>query len=228
MSENQTGATAMNKSLLIYILRKVWMFFLPVMLMLCGYVLFHGHPFGSGDTTAKYLGLLLGVTLAVGLFANPEKVDSFIYTRAVSRKRLFILEWGTGYVFLIFTYVLIALLILLHIRSALHSRSIFYPYVEMYDLHVLYPVCFASLLAYHVTGFMILATNYYYGKGNIAIKILWGTLVLSFSWLGFSFLLFGRGDMSVSTAGLYTCLCLFLTVYTSYRCYESTEIETLT
>jgi hypothetical protein len=138
--------------------RRVLAWFLPVFLLLCGYVVFTPHPLGI-DPPAVVLGIAMGWILAFRLFVDPRRQSPFIYSLPFSRARLFFYRWMIGLLIQAVTMAVLFAIIALGWRQSLQldlARSCWFPMVRWHELSSLWPIALASLATYQASCFLLL------------------------------------------------------------------------
>lgn len=154
----------MNRVIIRLALRECWVYVTPILVLLILFVLFPQNPLRFYETPIAVLSLLLGFFLAQRSFADAGNIRAFLFSRAWSPSRLFLVRWlfGLGVIFV--TGLVIALLIALGVRQAL-QQSLFangwFPIVRYHELGILICYGFLTLLSYNTTAYFVLANRYW-------------------------------------------------------------------
>lgn len=139
--------------------RKTVPWYVVILLVLTGYTLFRFKPLGAGDLAPIALGSLQGVVLALRIFRESSGTAAFVFSRPVSRRRLFLYRWGLGLGLQALSLVVVGGLIVLGVRQTIQTRAFdspWYPMVRWYELSVLLAMGLPSLFFYQVTCFVML------------------------------------------------------------------------
>lgn len=86
----------MNRTLLEYDLRKVSVSYLLCLSVWTAYVLIRWTPFRPWDPGCILFGMLVGVTVAIATFAEPDGTEVWIVTRGLTRGQIFWNRLGLG------------------------------------------------------------------------------------------------------------------------------------
>lgn len=153
----------MNRVICQLAFRESAFFTIPVIVILLGYCLFQPTPLGSFDSAVLLLSVALGFGLGKFVFSDKQGVRSFLFSRAYSPKRFFLVRWLFGLSLIFATALLIAAVIVLGIRQSLQTglfRNGWFPMVRFYELNVLWTFVLASLLSYHSTLFWVVRNGF--------------------------------------------------------------------
>ena len=136
--------------------RRVLPYYIPFLLFTVGYVLFRKTPLGAGDSILNLIPCIQGMFTAWWIFQDPGETEAFVFSRPLSRKRLFLTRWGFG----IFLQILTVFAVFVTITSGLRSEiqelmdSPYYPIVKWYELSVLGTMALFSILGFEVVMFL--------------------------------------------------------------------------
>ena len=107
------------------------------------------------DPFLALLGAAHGVGLARRLFSDGAS-RAFMFSRAMTRQRLFLTRWGLGMALQALTLLTIAACLAFGLREWVQVslfRSHYYPMVKWFELNGLWPIGLLSLIAFQVTMF---------------------------------------------------------------------------
>jgi hypothetical protein len=137
--------------------RKAFVFYAPCLATACCYALFLPRPLYSDDATMALIGAAQGVLLAFGIFRDPTNTQPFLFSRPLSRGKLFLSRWGLGIGFQIVTLAIVLALLALGCRGWFQRTYAWSAMVKWYELSVLWPLGLASLVCYQVAmaGYLI-------------------------------------------------------------------------
>lgn len=157
----------MNRVICQLAFRESAFFTVPVIVILLGYCLFQTIPLRHFDSAVLIFSVALGFGLGKFVFSDKPVVRSFLFSRAYSPKRFFLVRWLFGLSLIFATALLIAAIIVLGVRQSLQTglfRNGWFPMVRFYELHVLWTFVLASLLSYHTTLFWVVRNRYLGGQ----------------------------------------------------------------
>ena len=147
-------------------LRKVWVYYVPFLVVIVFRALFQGKPLTKNEPVLAIMAICQGLFLALLLFRDPGVTRPFLFSRPLSRQRLFFIRWTLGLTLQVLTLIVLFAVIAFGARSWLHVKaySPYHPMVQWFELQVLWPVGLCSLLAYEIGMFLklraeILATR---------------------------------------------------------------------
>ena len=186
----------MNRELLKAESRMVWRWYLPLLAVQAGYVLVVDRPLGTDELYVGLLAAVQGMMLALGLFSEHGGTQSFLWSRPMTRRRLFLHRWGLGLAFQGLTLAALFLLLAGGVRSTLHvwRGNPYFPMVRWFELTVLWPVAVYSLFAYQLTLFLKVYVDLTWGSADsVRGAMLRGTL-LKLGGVGVPAILVGWGD----------------------------------
>jgi len=137
-------------------LRKVWPYYAPFLVVMVGYILLRGQPLSKTDSIAALISIGQGGVLAWRIFSDPGATRSYIFSRPLSRRRIFFTRWALGLTLQALTIVVLFAVIASGARSWLQVKigSVYHPMAWWFELQVLWPVGLFSLLAYEVQMFL--------------------------------------------------------------------------
>ena len=145
----------MSTEILKIDVRKVFPYYAPFLLLSVGYVLFRKTPLGSDDWQVKLVACLQGMVIAWALFNDSAGTGAFIFSRPLSRVRLFLTRWAIGISLQLLTIVTVFVTIAIGLRSGVQvlMNSPYQPLVKWYELSVLGPIALYSILSYQIAVF---------------------------------------------------------------------------
>ena len=205
--------------------RKVCPYYAPFLLLVVGYVLFRKTPLASGDWRANLIACLQGTVIAWRLFNDSGGTGAFIFSRPLSRKRLFLTRWLFGISLQLLTIIAVFSLIATGLRSGIQMlmQSPYQPMVKWYELSVLGPIALFSILGYQVVMFLKLRGRIVTVRPSTWRDIL-GTvlaIVLCVPILGELF----TSSEPTHYHLTYVALVTVLGTLASLHCYQHLEIE---
>jgi hypothetical protein len=109
------------------------------------------------------LAAMLGFFLAWRSFADYGNVRAFLFSRAFTPARFFMVRWLFGLGIILATGLIVALLLLLGIRQGFQQLAFangWFPMIRFEELHVLMCYSFAALFTYHSTVYFMLTNSY--------------------------------------------------------------------
>ena len=160
------------------------MYIVPIIVVLFAYVLLKQDPFRFFDMLTTILAALLGFFLAWRSFADYGNVRSFLFSRAYTPTRFFMVRWLFGLSIIMSVALIIAIILAFGIRQAVQQMLFangWFPMIRFAELHVLMCYTFTALFVYHSTMYFMLTNRYRAPKRFRGIRF-WirglGTLVL--------------------------------------------------
>ena len=205
--------------------RKVCPYYAPFLLLTVGYVLFQNTPLSSDDWRVNLITCLQGVVIAWCLFNDSGGTGAFIFSRPLSRKRLFLTRWLTGLSFQLLTIMAVFATIATGLRSGLQllMLSPYQPMVKWYELSVLGPIALFSILGYQVVMFLKLRWRIVNARPSMWRDILGTALAI---------VLCGPILIGIFTSSepipyrlTYVALVTIAGTLASLHCYQHLEIE---
>jgi len=172
----------MNRVIYQLAFRESGFFVVPVMSILLGYCLFQPTPLRHFDSVVLLLSVALGFGLGYFVFSDKPGVRSFLFSRAYSPKRFFLVRWSFGLGVIALTALVIVALIALGLRQGLQTslfRNGWYPMIRWFELNVLWTFVTVSLLTYHTTLFWVVRYRFL-GVRKHAKPYLWLRRIGSF------------------------------------------------
>ena len=136
--------------------RKVLPYYAPFLLLTVGYVLFRKTPLESEDGKVFLIAGLQGMVVAWMLFNDPAGTGAFVFSRPLSRARLFLTRWACGISLQLLTVVTVFVTIAIGLRSGVQvlMNSPYHPLVKWYELSVLESIVLYSILSYQIAVFL--------------------------------------------------------------------------
>jgi len=139
------------------------MYIVPILIVLFAYVLLKLDPLLYVDTPITLLAAMLGFFLAWRSFADYGGVRAFLFSRAFTPTRFFMVRWLFGTGIILATGLVIAVLLLFGIRQGVQKvlfANGWFPMIRFEELHVLMCYVFASLFTYHTTMYFMLTNRF--------------------------------------------------------------------
>ncbi len=209
--------------------RKVLPYYIPSLLLIVGFVLFWNKPLTTNDLVLNpilnLIACLQGMLVAWMLFHDSGGTAAFIFSRPLSRKRLFLTRWCCGISFQFLTILAVFAVITTGLRSWIQvlMDSPYQPMVKWYELSVLGSFALYSILGYQVVMFFRLRASIVNvrppsWRDNLKTVL---TIILC--------LQFSQGILGnfhpLHYRLTYSALVLILGTLGSLHCYQRTEIE---
>jgi len=222
------------------------MYFVPIIIVLFAYVLLKLDPFRFFDTPIAVLAAMLGFFLAWRSFADYGNVRSFLFSRAFTPTRFFMVRWLFGVGVILITGLVIASFLICGVRQGVQQLLFangWFPMIRFEELHVLMCYCFTALFVYHSTMYFMLTNRYRAPRRYRGIR--WclrglATLLLILIGIGIGLLLMFGGAMELLYEmpydfmvvpflylifGLPVLVQLILAPWFGIHCYNNLEIE---
>ncbi len=144
----------MSAQLMRVELRKVWAWYLGLLLVTLYYAILKPYPFAHNDIGLSVLAAAQGAIVAWRIFYDPMGTQSFLWSRPLTRTQLFLNRWALGLMLQGATLAILAAIIAGGARSQFHlalseDTTAFYPASRWFDLAGLWPCLVYGLLAYH-------------------------------------------------------------------------------
>ena len=205
--------------------RKVLPYYVPFLLLTVGYVLFQKTPLGNDDWKVNSIACLQGMVVAWTVFNDAAGTGAFIFSRPLSRKRLFLIRWGFGISLQLLTVVTVFVTIAIGLRSGVQvlMNSPYQPLVKWYELSVLESIALYSILSYQFGVFLklrlyVISVRPRGWRNLLGTGVVVVLCLLSLNTLDvFRF----RDQVLVVYAALVTILGTLASLY----CYRNLEIE---
>ena len=153
----------MNRVICRLAFRESGMYIVPIIIVLFAYVLLKLDPLRFIDTPIVALAAMLGFFLAWRSFADYGSVRAFLFSRAFTPTRFFMVRWLFGMGIILATGLIIALLLAFGIRQGFQQvvfANGWFPWVRFEELHVLMCYSFSALFTYHSTMYFMLTNRY--------------------------------------------------------------------
>ena len=205
--------------------RKVCPYYAPVLLLTVGYVLFRKTPLSSDDWRVNLIACLHGMVIAWRLFNDSRGTGAFIFSRPLSRKRLFLTRWLFGVSLQLLTITAVFATIATGLRSELQllMLSPYQPIVKWYELSVLGSITLFSILGYEVVMFLKLRARIV-SVGPSTWRDILGTVLTIVLCVPISGGLFTSSEPTHYQL-TYVALVTVLGTLASLHCYQHLEIE---
>jgi len=194
----------MNRIILQLSFRESAVWSVPIILAIFGYALFGSAPLRYYDNAFALLGAALGGVLGFRIFWDGGGVRPFLFSRAFSPTRLFMVRWLYGMTVLAGTWIIVALIIGSGLRQTVQTglfQSGWYPMIRSMELQSLLTLASISLLFYQTTAFFVIRHRFY-GRERYKGFVLWlryfVTIVLSIY-----VLIFGGGLLMLVGIGCF-------------------------
>jgi len=226
--------------------RESAMYIVPIVIVLFGYVLLKLDPLRFFDTPIALLAAMLGFFLAWRTFADYGNVRSFLFSRAFTPARFFMVRWLFGIGTITAAGMVIALLLALGIRQGVQQTLFangWFPMIRFEELHVLMCYGLTAFFVYHSTMYFMLTNRFRSPRRYRGIRF-WlrglGTLMLILAGIGvvlFNVIwglsnLFGETSYSLIAVpflllifGVPVLIQLALAPWFGIYCYRNQEIE---
>ena len=209
--------------------RKVLPYYAPFLLLTVGYVLFEKKPLATGNLVVSLIlnltACLQGMVIAWTLFNDSGGTAAFIFSRPLSRKRLFLTRWCLGISLQLMTVLAVFVIVSTGLRSWIQMLmdSPYQPMVKWYELSVLGSFALYSILGYQVVMFLrlrasILSARPPTWRDNLKTVLV---IVLCLLFLPGIFVNFQPLRYQL----VYSALVIILGTLGSLHCYQRTEIE---
>ncbi|MCL2119423.1 MAG: hypothetical protein FWH27_13455 [Planctomycetaceae bacterium] len=237
----------MNRVIFQLAFRESGFFVVPVLVILLGYCLFQPAPLRHFDSVVLVLAMALGFGLGKFVFSDKPGVRPFLFSRAYSPKRFFLVRWIFGLSVIAATALVIAAMIAFGLRQGLQTalfRNGWFPMIRWPEMNVLWTFVVASLIVYHTTLFWVVRNGFLvkrkYTKARlwlrrgttflVAMSLLFGGVLLVSGigmdiWLRCNYVTYVispfLAGVLIPTAVVQTCLAPWFGIY----CYRRQEIE---
>ena len=210
--------------------RKVLPYYIPSLLLIVGFVLFWKKPLATGDLILNLIlnliACLQGMLVAWMLFHDSGGTAAFIFSRPLSRKRLFLTRWCCGISFQFLTILAVFAVISTGLRSAVQllMNSPYQPMVKWYELSILESFALYSILGYQVVMFLRLRASIVSARPP-AWRDNLGTVLAIVLCLPFLPAVFENNE-AIQYQLTYSSLVIILGTLGSLHCYQCLEIKT--
>ena len=137
-------------------MRKVLPYYAPFLLLTAGYILLRKTPFATNDLVLNVSALLQGAVVAWTLFNDSGGTAAYIFSRPMSRKRLFLNRWCFGISVQFLTTLVVFVTVVTGLRSWIQvlMNSPYQPMVKWYELSVVWSIALFSILGYQIVMFL--------------------------------------------------------------------------
>lgn len=210
--------------------RKVLPYYTPFLLIIIGYILLEKKPLAPGDLVISLIvnvaACVQGIVIAWMLFNDSGGTAPFIFSRPLSRKRLFLARWCLGISFQLITILAIFVTISTGLRSAIQllMNSPYQPMVKWYELNILGSFALYSILGYQVVMFLKLRASVVNTRPPTWRDNL-GTVLAVVLCLPFLPAVFENSE-AIQYQLTYSALVIILGTLGSLHCYQCMEIKT--
>jgi hypothetical protein len=144
-------------------LRESGIYIMPTIIVLFAYVLLTLDPLRYFDTLVTILAALLGFFLAWRTFADYGNVRAFLFSRAFTPTRFFMVRWLFGVATILAVGLIIAFLLIFGVRQAVQQvlfANGWFPMIRFDELHVLICYTLTALFVYHSTMYFMLTNRF--------------------------------------------------------------------
>ena len=205
--------------------RKVCPYYAPFLLLTVGYVLFQKTPLSSDDWGVNLIACLQGMVIAWWLFNDSGGTAAFIFSRPLSRKRLFLTRWSFGISLQLLTIMAVFATIATRLRSDIQMlmNSPYQPMVKWFELSVIEPIALFSILGYEVVMFLKLRGSIVSVHPPTWRDILGTVLVIAL--LVLILAVFFTHSVPIHYRLIYATLVTIVGTLASLHCYQHLEIE---
>ncbi len=222
----------MNKSILQIELRKILPFYITALVVIISYVLFWPKPLMAGDGIIATAGFLQGFIITWIVFRDAPAVECFLFSRGITRQRLFWNRWWLVAVLMILMLIIAAAVISAGLRCLIFVNGPWHPMVKWYELNILWPLGLASVAGVSVRLFLLLRDRFLKPDKMLStIRRVWKYILLVAA-VG-SAVLLGRviPHMEIAIdylliASFYVAGLLILSTATARSCFLNMEIHT--
>ncbi len=205
-------------------LRKVWPYYAPFLLLTVGLVSCQQKPLSTEDWELNCLAFAQGIVVAWRLFHDSGNTEGFIFSRPLSRLRLFVSRWCVGISLHLLTIVAALFTIGSGLRNGIQNltQSPYQPTVKWYELSVLGSVALFSIVGYEIVMFLKLRWNIVSVRPPTWRDVI-GTAFAVYV------MLWWYADMVRSIPNYLTIVYLILATivgtFASFHCFQHREIE---
>ena len=209
--------------------RKVLPYYVPVLLLVIGFILLWKTPLATGNLILNLIlnliACLQGMVIAWMLFHDSGGTAAFIFSRPLSRNRLFLTRWCCGILFQFLTVLAIFVTISTGLRSAIQllMNSPYQPMVKWYELSILASFALYSLLGYQSVMFLRLRAKIVSVRPPTWRDNLKTVSVIALCFLVIPGLIANIEPMHYQLT--YATLVMVLGTLGSLHCYQCIEVE---
>ena len=210
--------------------RKVLPYYIPSLLLIVGFVLFWNKPLTTNDLflnpILNLIACLQGMVIAWMLFHDSGGTAAFVFSRPLSRRRLFLTRWCSGISFQFLTILAVFAVISTGLRSWIQviMDSPYQPMVKWYELSILGSFALYSILGYQVVMFLRLRASIVSARPP-AWRDNLGTVLAIVLCLPFLPAVFENSE-AIPYQLTYSALVIILGTLGSLHCYQCVEIKT--
>jgi hypothetical protein len=139
--------------------RKVWPFYSALLFLTVLYIIFAPTPLGKENFILSVFAALQGVILAVSVCQDPANTQAFLFSRSVSRKKIFIYRWCFSLLCQIITIAVLLFVMASGLRQYVQLsifESPWFPYVRWFETSSIISFSGLSFFIFQVTMFFIL------------------------------------------------------------------------
>ena len=172
----------MNRRLMYEESLKVWWWYVPFLLLLILYCLARIQPLYYNDFYISMLCAVQGALLGYRIFNDPLGTQSFMWSRPITRIRLFCTRWIMGVVFQVFTTLVVLTILAGGLRSWVQGtqEGFYHPMVRWYELNTLWAVILPAWYCFHLTLFFKTYSEFVWNKPRTEIRLLqYGVMIPS-------------------------------------------------
>ena len=209
--------------------RKALPYYSIFLLLTVGYILFEKKPLTTGDLIVGLIvnvaACLQGMVIAWTLFNDSGGTAAYIFSRPLSRKRLFLTRWCMGISLQLLTVLAVFVIISTGVRSWIQMlmNSPYQPMVKWHELSIVGSVALYSILGYQVVMFLRLRANIV-GARSSSWRDNLGTVMTVVLCLTVSASIF-QNDAPMHYRLTYATLAFVVGTLGSMHCYQCREIE---
>ena len=209
--------------------RKVLPYYVPVLLVISGFVLLWKTPLTTSDLilnpVLNSIACLQGMVIAWMLFNDSRGTAAFIFSCPLSRKRLFLTRWCCGILFQFLTILVVFAIISTGLRSWIQvlMNSPYQPMVKWYELSILASFALYSLLGYQSVMFLRLRANIVSARPSTWRDNLGTVSVIALCFLVIPGLIANIEPVHYQLT--YATLVMVLGTLVSLHCYQCIEVE---
>lgn len=160
----------MNRVICRLAFRESAMYIVPVLILLFCYVLLKLDPLRYFDTPVAVLSALLGFFLAWRSFADYGGVRAFLFSRAFTPARFFMVRWLFGLGVIFGGGLVVALMLVLGVRQGVQQLLFangWFPMIRFEELRILGCYGILSLFTYHSTVYFMLTNRF---RGPVRLR----------------------------------------------------------
>lgn len=176
----------MNLTLLKFDIFRVFVWWLPCVCSVWLLVLFEPVPLGRWDVWVILSAAVLGAISAWRLFTDPHGTRTYIFTRGLSRGRLFWNRWGLGISGLLFVALGAVVLTASDARGAMSRwqqspNALYYPMIRPFEIAIVPTLLGVAVLAYCATAFLVIRGGLEIPRSPSVWRGIWRSVGASFA-----------------------------------------------